>query len=730
MRPIDGRFLYLESIADGIVAGVDDGFQLGPIKIIVYFFATIHTSRMLTMNNIPKLSSPLIINKRGFITLFFALIVITANAQLTNWRNISSNNFVTKIIHDQNFLYVGTKGGGIVKIDRQSGLQSVLKRANGSMTDNAITDMVLHDGELWVGTEYNGLARVTDVSIEKYDMKNAGFQYNQHISGIYINADGTMLVGGIALLYAFDGKKCTAEYDINLLSPYTYVKKIKADVNGHIWVACYDALNSNNLCIFTSDGLVPYDVPYGNVNNIETDKKGCLWIATTNGLVKSNGNDFTHYSPDNSFLPEANITDLTFDENGNLWLMSDHYITKFDGNDFTAYPYQLSVANDYLLTIDADADNVYVGSRFEGMLKLTGNGLQAVPLTDNLLYDNTMSLSSGCLDAEGNFYVGSLYGMQTYNIDTGDYRFEPMSQTAQTEADRNGNVWILWPWFTTDTCLVEITAAGRKVYMRTDYPFNKADANLIKFDRQNRLWVAMNNGLYVCDGESWTVYNKSNSSLWELVQSMAFDSNNRLWCGTFGGGLFCFDGTKWSNYTTSNSSLPSNYVGAIAVDNNDVVWLNCRNPHHPDQYGVEYGFGLTRFDGNTWTTFNRNNSPLPSDCFWDLQVDVDNRKWMATAGDVGLVCYDETAWTTYDTDNSGIALNEVTKITLDSNRDLIWLTHYPGLGLSVARLNCQNTDIQPVLFFNHSHGYYDLQGKPAKHPEHGIFIRNGLKVIK
>ena len=46
-------------------------------------------------------------------TLFF-LVAITAHAQLTNWQNISSNNFVMKIIHDQNYLYVGTKGGGIV----------------------------------------------------------------------------------------------------------------------------------------------------------------------------------------------------------------------------------------------------------------------------------------------------------------------------------------------------------------------------------------------------------------------------------------------------------------------------------------------------------------------------------------------------------------------------------------------------------------------------------------
>ena len=670
--------------------------------------------------------------KKTILNTLFFLIAITAQAQLTDWQNISSKNFVMKIIHDQSFLYVGTKGGGLVKIDKQSGKQTVLKRADGSMTGNSITDMALHDGELWVGTEYNGMAKVTtDGSIERFDKKNAGFRINQNISGFYFNADGTMLVGSIASLYVFDGKKCTAVYDINLLSPYSYVKKIRADRDGHIWVACYDALNKYNLCVFTPNDLVPYNISYGRVSNIETDKDGCLWIATNKGLVKFDGTDFTHYTPDNSALPEANITDITADENGNLWMLSEHNITKFDGTNFTPHPYQLNVANDYLLTIDAaDDNNVYVGSRFEGLLRLTDNGLTAISLTDNQLYDSGISFSSGCIDGKGIFYASSQNGLQTYNIDTNECHFEPMGVIAQTETDRNGNVWLLWPWFATDTCLVEITATGKKAYMRADYPFSEADANLIKFDRKNRLWIATNKGLYMRDGETWRAYNKSNSSLTETVQCMAFDSSNRLWCGTFGNGLFCFDGTRWSNYTTSNASLPSNYVGTVTVDNNNVLWLNCRDPRYPDKMGSEYGLGLTRFGGNACTTYNHNNSPLPSDCFWDVQVDADNRLWLAAAGDlgvVGLTCFDGTEWTIYNTDNSGIVLNEVTKITLDPKRDLIWLTHHPGLGFSVARMNCHITAVHSIVAPNTHAAIYDLSGRRVANPTRGIYIKEGKK---
>ncbi len=667
------------------------------------------------------------------IALLLALATVTAHAHLTDWRNISSKNFVMKIIHDKNFLYVGTRGGGIVKIDKQSGLQTVLKRADGSMTGNFIADMAFHNGELWVGTEFNGLAKVTDGGIEKFDKRNAGFRINQHFSGFYFNADGTMFVGSIASLYTFDGKKCTATYDINPLSPYSYVKKIRADRDGRIWVACYDALNEYNLCVFTPNDLMPYKIPYGKANNIETDKNGFLWIATNNGIVKFDGNDFTHYTPDNSSLPETNIADLTIDEQGNLWLMGDRFITKYDGTDFTAYPYQLNVSNDYLLTIDVDNDNVYVGSRFEGLHKLTDNGLTAIPLINNQLYDSGISYSSGCIDGKGIFCANSQNGFQTYDIETDECHIEHMGVIAQTETDRNGNVWLVWPWFTTDTCLVELTATSKKAYMRTDYPFSEADATLIKFDRKNRLWIATNKGLYMRDGETWTAYNKSNSILSKTVQCMTFDNSNRLWCGTFGAGLFCFDGTRWSNYTTSNSSIPSNYVGTVTVDNNDGLWLNCRDPRYPDKMGSEFGLGLTLFDGNTWTTYNHNNSPLPSDCFWDVQVDSDNRLWLATAGDlsvVGLASFDGNEWTVYNTDNSGIVLNEVTKITLDPKHDLIWLTHLPGLGLSVAKMNCQASNVRPVTVSTSSDVYYDLQGRRSNYPTHGIYITNGKKILK
>ena len=675
--------------------------------------------------------------KQVILTILLFLVALSSNAQLTDWQNLTNKNFVSRIVHDENYLYVGTRGGGIVKIDKQSGQQSVLKRADGTMTDNTIVDMAIHDGVLWVGTGYYGLTKISGGKIEKFDTRNAGFSSSQNISGIYFSSDGTMLVGGINCLYQFDGEQVTACFDINPLSPAAYVNSIKADSDGRIWVGCYDALNRATLCIFTPNGLVPFRHSYRNVYRLETDADGCLWMATDGGLVKFDGTDFTAYTAENSELPESSLYDLKADGKGNLWMVSRHYLVKFDGSHFESYTYQSHSDVDFLMSLDVDDNDVYVGSRGQGLFRLTDDGLNRIPLIDSQLLDNSFTLFTGSLDRTSIFYGATMNGLQTYNIETGEATLIDMSQTAQTETDGDGDVWVRWHWFSTDTCLMEITPTATNVYRKSDYPFSEIDMNQIKFDHHNRLWLATTKGIYCRDGQTWTAFNQDNSGLsFNNVTCLAFDSNDRVWCGTFGGGLFLFDGSNWTPYTTANSQLPSDYVGFVAVDNDNILWLNCRDPQYPDKYGLEFGFGLTRFDGTHWNTYSRSNSPIPSDCLYDIKIDADNNKWLATAGDVGIVSFDGTNWHTYDVDNSGIALNEVTRITIDTKRDLIWLTHLianNGNGLSVARLNCINSGIQPVIYENSTmpSAIYDLTGKKITSPEKGvIYIKQGKKYIQ
>ena len=670
--------------------------------------------------------------KRKAFTLFLLLIAITcvAQSELSDWKNISSKNFISRIIHDQNYLYVSAMGGGVVKIDKSSGEQTLLCRANRDIPDNSVIDITLHNDELWLGMKYYGWCKMKNNTQIVYNRKNTGFHEQQYMAGIAFEDNGNILVGGLAYLYRLNGLQCINEYPINIISAFAYVSSIKIDSKKNIWVGCFDVMYKATFCQLTDDGLKPISHPYGNVNRIEIIDD-IVWLATESGLVSYKDGVFTAYTTNNSNLPENYLYDVKSDEKGFLWMVSNHYVIKYDGVQFTSYQYLPQNNDDNLTCIDVDGDDVYVGSRFQGLLKLEENTFSTVPLIDNQLYNNTINLKCGSIDADNNFVTSTLYGLSTYSLTDQLEKFVPMPQLDQVEADKDGVVWGRSFWYSTDTCLLKFERTDTIVYSKKDYPFNESSVTQIKFDNRNRLWVATLKGLYCRDGDTWTAYNKNNSGLsFEEVRCMAFDSKNNLWCGTRGGGLFFFDGVNWTQYTKSNSQLPSDCPMVVVVDKNDIVWINCRYAQYYDTYGIEFGFGLTSFDGTNWIAYNRNNSPILSDCIWDIQIDGDNNKWLATAGDVGLTCFNGTDWKIYDVENSGIALNEVTKITIDSKNDLIWLTQYPGSGMSVAKLNCLPSNIKTVRQDDRREtDTYDLQGRKIKSPRKGIYIRNGKKIV-
>ena len=77
-----------------------------------------------------------------------------------------------------------------------------------------------------------------------------------------------------------------------------------------------------------------------------------------------------------------------------------------------------------------------------------------------------------------------------------------------------------------------------------------------------------------------------------------------------------------------------------------------------------------------------------------------------------------------------IDIRKTTEINIDSKRDLIWLTHHPGLGLSVARMNCHNTAVHSIAAPNIPATIYDLSGRQVAYPTRGIYIKEGKKCVK
>lgn len=666
---------------------------------------------------------------RKILLIVLLLMVVVAKAELTEWRNIANTDFVTRITHDDEYINVATNGGGLVRINKQTGAQIHYNRAERGIPDNTIMNAVPHNSDLWLCNGYYGLAKLTrDNKIVPIDM--TGTMTEQYVTALAFDGENSWWLGGVNNLYRFEKGHLVKSFSFyNMLSPFSNVSDIKTTSDGHTYVSWYSA-NSSDIGFFrlTNAGMEPVrsasnNETCGSAYRMAVDKNNSVWLATgDNGLVKYDGSLFTRFNVENSAIPTNRTSDVGIDSDGNVWGIGLYWLFKYDGRTFTVIPYKTNHANDYLLSLDIDGDDVYVGSRYQGVLKLENRQLTVLPIKADLLPSNALT-GSGCVDKSGNFYGGALEGLVTYNIHNGKAALRPWRQMRETVLDKKGNLWL--QWLDADTACVKIAGNDTTVFLRSSYPFNQGYVSQTKFDSKNRMWLATTAGAFCYDGTSWKCYNASNSGL-EVnnVWCMDFDSKGNLWCGTYGGGLYKYDGLVWSRYDT-----PSDYIGAIAVDKNDVVWFNCRDEQYPEEMSSEKGYGLTCFDGNNMVTYNKDNSQIRGNFISDIQIDGDNNKWLALGGNVGVASFDGATWHEYTVKSSGLAHNEVLKIVVDSNDDLLWLVHYTGSGLSVAKLNSKSAGIaQMKKDDNNGCGTaYDLLGRPTTPSVGGVYIKNGKK---
>jgi ligand-binding sensor domain-containing protein len=109
-------------------------------------------------------------------------------------------------------------------------------------------------------------------------------------------------------------------------------------------------------------------------------------------------------------------------------------------------------------------------------------------------------------------------------------------------------------------------------------------------------------------------------------------------------------------------------VHNLKIDNAGNLWLTT---HQPNYLSAIYpGSGLTKFDGDNWIVYDKQNSGLPSDYISYINTDNEGNVWIGTgihlynAG--GLVKFDGNNWTIYNKDNSGLPSNIVSAIGFDS----------------------------------------------------------------
>lgn len=197
-------------------------------------------------------------------------------------------------------------------------------------------------------------------------------------------------------------------------------------------------------------------------------------------------------------------------------------------------------------------------------------------------------------------------------------------------------------------------------------PLSSNKINQIHSTPKGKLWIQNEDKWLVFDGQSWKVFDESNSPI--TSEQMGYDwaiaPNGTIYLA-YAYGIFAFDGLEWRTMEMPED-MRNSFLPQIEVDAEGHLWASGTTQ-------------LFRLEGENWQSH-----PFPAGTIlensWisDLKIDSQQNVWFSLSGYYptemvtgGLVRYDGTNWKIYESQISGVELNG-RHLTIDKEDD-VWV---------------------------------------------------------
>jgi len=539
-------------------------------------------------------------------------------------QSLSSNDIHALFEDSSGVLWVGTSGGGLNRLDgitddgraHFTRFQNEPDDAHSLGADTVVSIYEDRSGVLWVGTFGGGLNRLdreTGTFVRyQHDPEDPHSLTNNQVFSIYEDRFGALWVGtyggGLNRLDPETGSLARYQHDPedpHSLSGIT-VTGIAEDRAGTLWIGTFDGgLNRYNRATDTfssyhHDILDDRTLAGDSVASLFVDRTGILWIGTDGKAISKLdpvGQGFGLYGqvpPGSNGLSNSDVRAIAEDRFGDVWVGTWGGLSRLDPQtgQFTQY---LHDPND------------------------------PASLSDN----HVLSLLE---DSRGTLWIGiDGYGLNRFDRDTETFvhfRHDPEDAQSLSEdsvmrlyEDRSGILWA-GTWSTGLDALDLRAQDGQVRFTRYQHdPANPGSLGpgtiyAIHQDRAGTLWVGTGSGglcRFQRDTGTFTCYEHdpqdagslSDNTVWAIHEDQA----GMLWVGT-SAGLNRLDPQtgEFLHYTTADG-LPHNTVSGIlgasasTSDTRETLWLSTSH-------------GLSRFDPEAGTFHNFDSSDgLQGDMF-------------------------------------------------------------------------------------------------------------------
>lgn len=422
---------------------------------------------------------------------------------------------------------------------------------------------------------------------------------------------------------------------------------------------------------------------YDGVISIFQDNSGFVWVLMANDLFRFDGYQYKRYYARIDGLDVSKkwyFTSLVGDSSGNIYLSSFNGLFVYDAlADRFKKVLDQSVS---FVSIDQN-DQVWLHSKVFGQYRVA-DGL-VHPITYN--GEPLMSVSRVRPVADG-LLIGTIQGeVFFHDLRTNEtkllFALESRGYVVGLECV-GGCFWVL----TLNHGLVRVDQGGAVEIFdfgrRTDGSSSPGKDLLL--DRENKLWIATQDGLVVFDPSSgvYSVYRHSKENDFSLPDNSVWvlreDRARNIWIGTFSGGLAYYDFNDnfgFSSYYSQVDKLNCNVVSGFAEDD-DALWI------------ATEGGGINRWDKRTgifsYFLHKDSKNSLSANNVKSILKDVDGRLWCATyRGGLSCLSADGKQFfnITYSKDKpDGILSNNLRKLVAGGDSGLWIIYQMDRLALS------------------------------------------------
>jgi len=305
---------------------------------------------------------------------------------------------VTSILETRNGqLWVGTDGGGLARLVNRRFQRFA---ARDGLSDDAVTFLLEdREGSVWVGTRHGGLNRFRQPIFTLYTPREG--LSAKVVWSVYGDRQGALWIGTEA-----GGLNRLQNGRFTHYMPGTSVVATLQTRDGVLWAATREGLarlHDGRWEPMTFSGTRPTL----SVSALTEDRTGALWLGGRDGLYRWKGGALRDYS-EQAGLGPARVRTIVEDGDGVVWIATHgRGLLRFQNERFTALTVKEGLSGDVVESLFADEHGLWVGTE-SGMSLVRSGKITRLPVKYDVLMTDLFTIQK---DDRGNLWLSSNQGL-------------------------------------------------------------------------------------------------------------------------------------------------------------------------------------------------------------------------------------------------------------------------------------------------------------------------------